>query len=315
MAKNKFNASMFESLKDALKKTEGSGSFANIMKFPAGHTYTIRLIPNVDNVDDTFFHHFVNSWKSRSNGNYVSAISLQTFGEEDPITNLYWKLYQEWKKDESIPKIGPDGKKTKFDNPVSNKEQWLVNALWVDNPAKPELNGTVQILRMGFMLKELIDDAMSGDRAEEFGAAIFDLSKDGADLKIKATEQGEFTTYKGSYFTSKSKLDLDDEEIEKVYEQVHDLKAVYTPKTKEELVKLLDDHFYCGPEEKKTEVKKQLSERKSAPVVDDDPDDQIPMEFNEPAPKEEPKKGKKTKAEPVVEDDVDALLAGLDIEE
>ena len=305
MAKNKFSASMFDRIKESLKKTESGGSFSNIMKFPAGHTYTIRLIPNIENVDETFFHHFINSWKSRSSGKYVSAISLQTFGEEDPISNLYWKLFNEWKKNDTIVKVGPDGKKIKFDNPVSNKEQWLVNALWVDNPANPELNGTVQILKMGFMLKELIDDAMTGDRADEFGASIFDLSKDGADLKIKATEQGEFTTYKGSYFTSKSKLDLDEDEIEKIYEQVHDLKAVYPVKTKEELNKRLDDHFFCGSEEKKTEVKKQLSERKSSPVIEEDVDDDIPMEFDEPkvAPKSAP-----------VDDDVDELLAGLDID-
>jgi hypothetical protein len=313
MAKNKFNASMFDSLKEALKKTEGGGSFANIMKFPEGHTYTIRLIPNVDNIDDTFFHHFVNSWTSRSTGKYVSAISLQSFGEEDPITNQYWKEYQEYKKANPNPPVGPDGKKVKFDNPISNKEQWLVNALWVDNPANPELNGTVQILRMGYQIKSLVDDAMTGDRAEEFGPAIFDLSKDGADLKIKAEKQGDYTTFKSSFFTSKSKLDLDEDEIEKVYEQVHDLKTVYPVKTKEELSKMLEDHFFCGSEEKKAEVKKQLSDRKSKPV-EEDPDDEIPMEFDEPAPKQSPKTNKKTKAEPVV-DDVDELLAGLDIEE
>ena len=108
MSKKKFNISMFESLKESLKKTDGGVSFTNLMKFPAGHTYTIRLIPNMENIDDTFYHHYINSWQSRSSGKYVSAISLQTFGEEDPINNLYWKLFNEWKKDESIPKVLPD---------------------------------------------------------------------------------------------------------------------------------------------------------------------------------------------------------------
>lgn len=314
MATKKFSASMFDSLKEALKKTEGGGSFTNIMKFPEGHTYTIRLIPNVDNIDDTFFHHYVNSWISRSTGKYVSAISLQSFGEEDPITNQYWKEYQEWKKANPNPPVGPDGKKIKFENPISNKEQWLVNALWVDNPANPELNGTVQILRMGYQIKSLVDDAMTGDRADEFGPAIFDLSKDGADLKIKAEKQGEYTTFKSSFFTTKSKLDLNDDEIEKIYEQVHDLKSVYPVKTREELNKLLEDHFFCGSEEKKSEVKRQLNDRKVA-TVEEDPDDQIPMDFDTPAPKKEAVKSKKNKVEPVVEDDVDELLAGLDIEE
>jgi hypothetical protein len=310
MAKNKFNASMFDKIKDALKKTEGSGSFANLMKFPEGHTYTIRLIPNVDNVDDTFFHHYMNSFTSKSSGKYVSALSLQTFGEEDPITNLYWKLFQEWKKENPNPPL-VNGEKAKFDNPIKNSEQWLVNALWVDNPAEPERNGTVQVFRMGFQFKNLVDDAMTGDRAEEFGASIFDLSKDGADLKVKAEKQGKFTTFKNSFFTSKSKLDLNDDEIEKIYEQVHDLKAIYQVKTKEEIEKLLDDHFFCDSEGKKEE-RKSLSDRKSSAPAQEEPEDDIPMDFNTP---EEPKKGKGKKSEPAPVDDVDELLAGLDIEE
>lgn len=316
MAK-KFNASMFESLKESLNKPSNNGSFSNLMKFPAGHTYTIRLIPNVDNVDDTFFHHWINSWKSKADGSYVSAISLQSFGEDDPITSTYWKLYKEWKTANPNPPLGPDGKKAKFANPISNKEQWLVNALWVNNPANPELNGTVQILRMGFQLKGLIDDAMTGDRAEEFGAAIFDLSKDGADLKIKAEEQGEFTTYKNSFFTTVSKLDLDDDEIEKVYEQVHDLKAIYPVKTKDELIKLLEDHFYVGAE-KKLEVKKALKDIKqeATPVADDGDDDEIPMEFDEPVKAEVKEKVKSSKEKvkaSAVKDDVDELLEGLNV--
>jgi hypothetical protein len=97
MAK-KYNASMFDKIKDALKKTErtSGGSFSNIMKFPAGHTYTIRLIPDVEGIenedDKTFFHHYVNSWTSKKDGSFVSAISLKSFGERDPINEARWKL-------------------------------------------------------------------------------------------------------------------------------------------------------------------------------------------------------------------------------
>jgi len=318
--KNKFTLSMFDKLKDTLKKSEssGGGSFGNIMKFPKGHTYTIRLIPNVDNIDDSFFHHFTNSFKSRKTGNFVSALSLKTFGQNDPLDNLYWALYNEWKTANPNPPLGADGKKIKFNNPIDNKEQWLWNAYWVDNPAEPERNGTVQILRVGPQLNEKIQEAMTGERADEFGAAIFDLTKDGADFKIKAEEQGEFTTFKNSYFTAKSKLDLSDDEIEKIYESVFDLKAIYPVKTEAELVTLVEEHFFCGSEKK--EVRKPLT-RQTAPVVVDEEDvnDDIPFEWEETAPvvEEAPKSSPKAKAKPkasVEEDEVDAMLAELEAE-
>lgn len=299
MAK-KYNASMFDKIKDALKKTEktSGGSFSNLMRFPAGHTYTIRLIPNVENVDDTFFHHWLNQWSSKKDGSFVSAISLKTFEERDPINEARWKLYKEWKATEP-------SKDDKFENPIKEKEAWLVNAYWVDNPSNPELNGKVQILNMGPQLKKIVDTAMIGEDADEFGAAIFDLSKDGCDFKIKAEEQGIYTTYISSRFSSKSKLDLSDEEIEAIYENVHDLKQIYAVKTVDELQALLDDHFYCGESEvvnkteKKPLQKKEVSKPKTPVVVDEDVNDDIPM-FH--------------KSDKTNDPDVDDLLASLDID-
>ena len=303
----KYNASMFEKIKDALKKPEKtSGSFGNIIKFPAGHTYTLRLIPNVENIDDTIFHHYVNQWTSKKDGSFVSTISLKSFGEKDPINDERWRLYKQWKDSEPA-------KDEKFENPIKEREAWFVNVYVVDYPADPELNGSVKILNMGPQLKEIVDDAMTGNRSDEFGPAIFDLSKDGCDFKIVADEQGIYTTYKKSYFTTKTKLDLSDEEIEAIYENTHDLKQVYSVKTHEELQALLDEHFFAEEDESpKTSEKKQLPKvkdkpkvkEKEQPVVDDDPSDDIPM-FHE---------GDKERQEAASDPDVDEILAELDID-
>jgi hypothetical protein len=245
------------------------------MKFPAGHTYTIRLIPNVENIDDTFFHHYVNQWSSKKDGSFTSALSLKTFGERDPISEARWKLYKEWKD------AGP-AKDEKFENPIKEREQWFVNILIVDDPANPDNNGKVKILSMGPQLKDIVDDAMTGESADDFGAAIFDLSKDGCDFKIKADEQGVFTTYIKSRFSTKSSIDLSDEEIDEVYTKVHDLRQVHNVKTYEELEDLLNEHFNVGTVEQKKEARKQLPKaEKKAEVEDDSPpfdvEDDIPM--------------------------------------
>lgn len=302
----KYNATMFASIADAIKKSGertggGGGSFANFMKFPAGHTYTIRLIPNVDNPEDTFFHHYLNQWTSKKDGSFVSALALTTFGERDPITEARWRLYNQWKGSEES-KV----KDAKFDNPIKEKEAWLYNIYIVEDPANPENNGKVKIFNVGPQLKKIIDDAISGDDADEFGPRIFDLSKDGCDFKIKAEEQGVFTTYKSSRFSTKSKLDLSDEEIDEVYTKLHDLKAVYTVKTDGELKTLLEEHFYVDGEEVPT-----APEKKQLPKVD---------------PKKKPE-AKKEKKEPEFEEnddiptfdsksdgEIDALLSEFDID-
>lgn len=298
---------MFEKIADALKKTERtpSGSFANIIKFPAGHTYTIRLIPDVEGLesgdDKTFFHHYLNQWTSKKDGSFVNAISLKTFGERDPINEVRWKLYKAWKDTEPA-------KDEKFENPIKEKEAWFVNVYVVDNPADPEMNGSIKILNMGPQLKEIVDDAMTGNRADEFGPAIFDLSKDGCDFKIVAEKQGIYTTYIKSFFTSKSKLDLSDGEIDEVYAGVHDLTQIYPVKTVEELQALLDEHFDVDSvtepekEERKAIPKKEPAKKVAKVAKVEDPEDEIPMEFDTDSLRSD------------ADTDVDDLLAELDID-
>ena len=298
---------MFEKVASALKKSDkaGSGAFANIMKFPAGHTYTIRLIPNVNAIDDTFFHHYVNQWTSKKDGSFVSAISLKSFNERDPITEARWKLYKEWKD------TNPD-KDEKFENPIKEREQWYVNIYVIDDPSNPENNGKIKILAMGPQLKGIVDEAMTGESSDEFGAAIFDLSKDGCDFKIKADEQGIYTTYIKSRFSTKTSLDLSEEEIDEIYENVHDLKQVHIVRTFDELQKLLDDHFYCEETAPKTEERKPLKKSETKPKATDKKDAKkdnkvrVPVE---PADDDEIPMFHATDGEV----DVDELLSELDI--
>lgn len=296
--KPKFGAAMFDSIKAALNKSSDSsgGQFANIMKFPPGHTYTLRLIPNVEDPEKTFFHHWVHGWNSRATGSYMSFLGLQTMGERDPISELRWKLWKSWKE------ANPNAENKDYKAEIGQREQWLVNVYVIDDPAKPENNGTVKILRMGPQLKEIIDAATDGVRADELGWDIFNPSK-GHDFKILAEKQGEYTTFKNSFITTKSKTVLDDEEIEKICSEIHDLEEVYSVKTYDELQDALNEHFFVGEEK---EERKPLSKAKKEAVVEDEEEDEIPMVHEKPEAK--------PKATPKEDDgvDVDELLAGLD---
>lgn len=293
---SKFNASMFDKIKDTLNKTKGGdgGSYSNILKFKAGTTTTLRLLPITEEGKDPLFHYFIHQFTSPKTGKFASALSLQTFGEADPIATYRWKLWKAWKE------ANPNADNKEYDGVIQQKEQWLINVLVLDDPSTPENNNTVKILRMGPQIKDIIDDVTEGERKDEFGWEIFDPTA-GYDLKIVATKQGEFTTFKKSYFTSAKTRKLKEDEIETFYEGLHDLNQVNPVKTFDELKDLLEEHFSPEDAPEKEErkplasVKKDKKESKKEELPD--PDDEIPMFHGE---------------DGISDKEVEDLLAGLD---
>jgi len=230
-----YNSSMFASIKDALSKSEKSGGnplYKEILKFKAGNTYVLRLLPNVNDPSKTFYHYFQHGWNSFATGEYVSALSLQTIGKPDPIGIETYR----------IKKNGTEEQKNKAQS-VKWQEQWYVNVYVVDDPVTPANNGTVKIFRFGKKLNNIIESAISGDDSDEFGSRVFDLSKDGVNFKLKAEKQGEYTTYDSSRFTSPVSLNLKDDKIEQIYNSVHDLTSVNPIKSEEELIEMWNKHF------------------------------------------------------------------------
>lgn len=299
--KTKFNASMFEKIKDALNKTNessGNSPFANVMKFPPGKTYTIRLIPNLDDPEKTFFHHYTHGWKSKVTGSYISTLSLQTFNERDPITETFWKLIKsEIPAEKELGKI------------IRRKENWFVNIYIIDDPSNTENNGTVKILKIGPQIKKIIDDALTGDGADEFGSRIFDLGPDGANLKIKAEGRGDYTTFESSGFYNKPSLNLDDDEIEAIYSKAHDLEQIYPVKTFDELEDVLNTHFFGkASESTKEKQSSAITPKTNASKYDqEDEIDDIPFDFSS--------NSKTTQSKLQIEDvddEIDALLNELD---
>jgi len=227
---------MFETLRDSLsKKNEASNNtlYKNIMKLEPGNTYLVRLIPNLKDINKTFFYHVQHGWNSFATGNYVSALSLPK-GEYDPIGQTRYKLL--YKSNNDADKVkGAEIKRT---------EKWLANVLVVDDPVNKQNNGKVMILRFGKQLHKIIEDAMK--ETEDYGDRIFDLSERGCNLKIKVEKQGDFPYYGSSRFTTPKEIEgLDAKKQEQIYESVYDLENVFPRKNKEELEKMLEEHFFC----------------------------------------------------------------------
>jgi len=230
-----YNPSMFQSIRDAIAKSEtssGNPLYKEILKFKVGNTYVLRLLPNIKSPENTFYHFYTHGWNSFTTGQYVSTLSLQTIGQPDPISKERYRLL----------KNGSPEEKAKAET-VKWQEQWYVNVYVVDDPVNPENNGTVKIFRYGKMLDKMIKSAIEGDDSDEFGHRVFDLSASGVNFKLKVEKQGEWTSYNSSRFTSPVDLGLTEEKMEEIYGNVHDLTSVNQIKSESEITDMWNTHF------------------------------------------------------------------------
>ena len=232
----KFNSSMFESIKDALNKQKNTKSATkDILTLEKDKTYLVRLLPNVTDPENTLLHYYTFGWNSFSTGSYVQAVSPTSWGERDPIAEERIRAYR----------TGTDAEKEKIKN-VKRAEKWLANVYVINDPTNPDNNGKTKLIRFGKQLHNIIDNAINGEDADEFGIKVFDLSPSGVNLKIKVDDQGGYANYTASRFTAPTDLKLSADQIDKIYESTVDLKSVLTVKSYDELKKMLDEHYFAN---------------------------------------------------------------------
>ncbi len=230
---NKYNQSLFDSLKDALAdKSNVESSFKDFLKFEPDKTYVVRLVPNIKDGKKTRFHYFQHIFDSCVTGKKISVLCPNTYGEKCPI-------------DEHRSKVWATKNQTLIDQvkPLKKSERWLYNAYVIKDPTNPSNEGSVKILNSGAQLQKIIQSAIDGDDSDEFGFRIFDLSENGCNLRIKVEKNdGGYPSYTSSKFLSPSKVDgLTDQDS--AYESVKDLDSFFQRKTYTEIKEILDVHF------------------------------------------------------------------------
>jgi hypothetical protein len=289
-----YNSNMFESIKSALDKSKtksGAGSaYRNLLQMEPNTTYNVRLLPNIKNPEETILHYYHHGWNSIATGQYASITSPSTWGDRCPVSELYFKALRDGTPDEQA--------RAKAN--LRRKENWLVNVFVVNDPKKPENNGTIKVLRYGKQLDKIIQSAINGDDATEFGAKIFDLSDEGCSLRIKVELVSDkpgapkYPTYTASKFLNASAVEgLDDSKIQETYESIHDLNTLVDRKSSEEIKTFIEQHYYGNAEAAPV----------AAPIAEEEED--VPYEA--PAPKTV-----KTTAVTSNDDKVLDILNGLD---
>ena len=229
---------MFDSIKSALAADNESSKsgIADILKTEVGNTYTVRLLPFGKDPKKTFFHFYQHGWNSFATGQYTSALSLQTFGERDPIAEERYKILR----------TGSEEEKEKA-KAIVRSEKWLVNVYVVNDPVNPENNGKVKVLRYGKQIHNIIMEAIEGEDSADLGPRIFDLGPNGVNFRVKVEKQGDFPTYVSSKFAMPSAIEgLDEDNHKEIYDSVLDLSTIFNAKSYDELKTMLDEHFYVN---------------------------------------------------------------------
>lgn len=283
-----FTQSMFDSIKSALANTNSgaSNSRVDILRFTPDNQYDLRFIPNVKSPEKTFHHYYTQAWTSFSTGQYVSAVSPQTIGQPCPIASAKFKLLN----------TGTEEEKNKAST-IRRAENWLVNVYVLNDPTKPENNGQVKVMRFGKQLHKIIMDSIQDEDESGVGMRAFDLSENGCNFRVKVEKQGDFPTYVTSKFLLPSALNAT-EEPDVLIEKASDLETIFPIKSNDEMLAMLDQHFYTEPASQSTAEPVASVPSKTA---DPDLDEDLPMgDFD-------------TKSTPKKDDDqLEELLAGLD---
>lgn len=285
-----FTTSMFDSIKESLSKAPTSG-YKDVLKFKPGTSCELRLLPNVKSPNDTFYHYYTYGWESFATGQYINVVSPQTIGERCPVSEARYQLRQRGSAEEQ-----------EKSNKVMRREQWLINTYVINHSEEQDANDSVKILRYGKQLHKIITDAIEGEDADQFGAKVFDLTENGCTFRVRCDKQGDFPTYVASKFLIPAAIPgLATEDIEKVYEQVLDLKEVFPIKSYDEIQEIVDEHLYC-----KSSTSVVVDNALEEVTADPDLEEDIPMDTPEPKSNKESKK-----PEPEI-DIPDDLLDGLD---
>jgi hypothetical protein len=240
-------------------------------------TYTVRLMPNIKDVDNTFVTYKEIGFTSRVDNSFIfGGRSPSDAGiKEDPYKATQWKHYSE------ANKAGDDAEKKASYKLLGQRKQ-LVNAYLVsvdgDDPEGKEKVGKVVVVRYPAQLDKTnapisdvfkrIHGAIFGDMSKKIGTKALDLSEKGKSLIIKVTEKGGYHNYSETMFDDAETLGLSQERIVELLQEAHDLKT-FIPEVKpvEEIKEILSKHWFGESASPDDEMDDEDEDEDEAPVV------------------------------------------------
>lgn len=240
--------SQLQSLTEQLaKETKGNFEVDERMWYPdrdqAGNGYAvIRFLPAPEGEDIPWQKLYTHRFK-HGNRWFIENCPT-TIGKDCPVCSHNKELFN-------------SGQKSKEDLARKRKRNlsYFSNVYIVSDPANPENEGQVRILKYGKRIWDMIRDKLQPEVVEndpdpEKPVNVFDFWK-GANFKMKIRKVEGRTNYDKSSFEDPSVLgDMTDEELEKIYNSLHSLKEFASEdkfKTYEELEEKFETQILQKP--------------------------------------------------------------------
>ena len=185
----------------------------------AGNGYAVlRFLPSGEGQELPWVRYWDHGFKGPTGLWYIEN-SLTSIGQPDPVGELNSRLWN-------------SGIESDKDRARDQKRRlhYVVNMLVLQDPSNPSNEGKVFLYKFGKKIFDKIMDSMQPEFADESPVNPFDFWE-GADFKLKIRNVEGYRNYDKSEFAAPTALyDADDNKLEAVYNQLHDLSEFSDPK-------------------------------------------------------------------------------------
>ena len=189
---------------------------AELDKSGSGYA-VIRFLPSLDD-DKTAFVRVFNHGFQGPGGWYIEN-SLTTLGQKDPLSEYNSVLWNS----------GIEANKE-----IARKQKrrltYFSNIYVVEDKANPQNEGKVFIFRFGKKIFDKISSMSNPEFEDETEVDVFNMW-DGANFKLKIRKVDGFSNYDKSEFMTPGPFSEDESEMERVFEQQHDLEEFIDQKS------------------------------------------------------------------------------------
>ena len=212
----KSQGSLLSKLNAELNKTEGKSGYIDerLWKPTMGKdgvgSAVIRFLPCAEGNEMPWAKVWSHAFQGP--GGWYIENSLTTLGQQDPISELNRQLWNS----------GIDS-----DKEVARKQKrklsYYSNVYIIKDPANPQFEGRVMLYKYGKKIHDKIIEQMQPEFDDQEAIDPFDFWK-GADFNLRLKKVAGYWNYDSSAFALPSTLGgFDDENLEKIYNQMYDL--------------------------------------------------------------------------------------------
>lgn len=235
----------------------------------------IRFLPSPPNEDMPFVRIWDHGFQGPTGKWYIEK-SLTTIGAQDPVAEYNSKLWNVSDDDSSPTREQARKQKRRL--------HFISNILVIKDPGNPENEGKVFLYKYGKKIFNMINNLMSPPFEDDAPINPFDLWE-GANFRLKIRDVEGYRNYDLSAFANPGPISDNDDELKKIWESEHSLKAFLEPsnfKTYDELklklqqvLNLTGSDFNNGTKSAENDFipESEIPKFKAAPSKAEEPDD------------------------------------------